>query len=126
MDEQDSRISEEANHLLRGGREYMESLIDLMVIRMIKRVSVGGSRVVILLLGFFLGIFLILFLSLGAAFWLSAQWDSYILGFCGVGLGYGILILMGWAMNKRFIFPYLRDRIIRLIFSDEQEHKELS
>jgi len=126
VDEKQSRISEEANHLLRGGREYMEPLIDLMVIRMIKRVSVGGSRVIILLLGFFLGIFLILFLSLGAAFWLSAQWDSYILGFCGVGLGYGVLLLIGWAMKKRIIFPLLRDRIIRHIFSDEQEHKELS
>ncbi|MBL7750941.1 MAG: hypothetical protein JNN29_06145 [Chitinophagaceae bacterium] len=126
MDKQHSSgIKEEANHLLKSGRSYLETWVELNVMRFVRLSSrwvahwmVKGILVVLVL-------FLILFIGLALAFWIGDKLDNRYLGFGLVGLGFGLLVPVVILLGKWILIPLFRDRFIQQFFEDEQTDQTL-
>ena len=121
MDKQHSSgIKEEANHLLKTGRDYLETLVELNVVRFVRQSSRWVGRWMMKGIVVVLVLFLILFLGLALAFWIGDKLENRYLGFGLVGLGFGILIPVIILLGKWILFPLFRDRFIQQVFDDEQ------
>lgn len=125
MENSSSRIREEADHLLKGGRDYLATLFELSIVRLVRKGSNWGAGILLKSILVILVLFLFLFLSLGFAWWLGEELRSIPLGFLLTGALYAIFLLVVLALNKRVLIPYFRDKIVQGIYQDEQSDKTI-
>lgn len=126
MDKRDSSgIKEEANHLLKSGRDYLETLVELNVIRFVRQSSGWIAKWMMKGILVVLVLFLILFIGLALAFWIGDQLENRYLGFGLVGLGFGLLVPVVILLGKWILVPFFRDRFIQQFFDDEQTDQTL-
>jgi hypothetical protein len=91
-----------------------------------------SSRVVTLIFaGLVIGIlsfFILLFLSMMAAWYFAEKLHSQFYGFGIVALIYMLLLLLAVYLRKKYLDKYIFHRVIKILFDsntdeDEQEHK---
>lgn len=125
MENSSSRIREEADHLLKGGRDYLATFFELSIVRLVRKGSNWGAGILLKSILVILVLFLFLFLGLGFAWWAGQKLGNMPLGFFLTGLVYAILLLVIYLMRKRILVPYFRDKIVQELFNDEQSHKPI-
>ena len=101
-----------------GLQQYVETHSDLLKLEAVERSSVIGSSLISGLLIGIVGAFTLLFVSLWAAFCLSAYIGDNYSGFLVVAGFYFLLLLLLLIARKKLIEIPLRDRIVRKFFKE--------
>ncbi len=104
---------------LDGVANLVECYRDLITIRIIEKMS--GSLSVGILGIVFLLLFLcvLLFLGLGAAWWIGKQLDDLTAGFFIVGGAYTIILTILLLMANKILKPAIRNTVIKKIYEND-------
>jgi len=112
-------LKEDAKDILNHAGDYAETFYKLTLIRATKKVSDVGSALVNSVLIFFIGLCILLFASMAAAWWLGDIMESPALGFLSVASFYLVLVLCLILMRKKIIAPLIRNLFIRKIYEEK-------
>ena len=108
---------EKLEPLTDGLKAYIKTNVELVKLEMVERISVVGSGLIATLAIVIAVAFSMLFISLSAAFYLSAYFDNSYIGFAIVGAFYLLVGLLLLAAGKGLIERPMRDKIIEKILS---------
>ena len=114
--ENKDKIKDTVGDLTGHIRDYAETYYKLTVLKVAdKATSAGASALVVISLAT-LGVFGILFASLGLAYWIGNLLESRVGGFLIVAGIYFLAVVLIIAMRKKIIFPFIRNSIIRKVY----------
>jgi hypothetical protein len=109
-------LKDHIGDLFNHGIDYMHTFYKLAVVRATEKATKAAagllSAVVIAVFGFFM----LLFVTLGLAWWVGDLVKSRAGGFFIVAGFFLVLIVVLVMMSKKIVFPYFRDRIIRKLY----------
>lgn len=98
--------------------KYVKTNFELIKLEATERACVVGSKLIVSLILLVVGCLLVLFISLGASFYLSDYFKNNYIGFVIVAGFYfliGLILILG---KKALVERPLRDKIIRKVFSE--------
>lgn len=88
--------------------DYIDTRMDVMKLKIIEKAGFAASGVVTGISLSFIGYFFLLFLTLTAAFALSALFESYTLGFACIAAFFGIVGTLIFVLREKLItFPII-------------------
>lgn len=83
--------------------DYSVSTAEYYKLRLFKASMKGAISLVNLLVYGSLSLFVMLFLSVGAAFWLSTFFENVYVGFLLIGVFYGIILIFMFIFGRKII-----------------------
>lgn len=83
--------------------DYGSSTVEFYKLRLFKSTMKGAVSLVNLLFYGSLFLFVLLFLSIGAAFWLGTFFDEVFVGFLLVGAFYAVLLVFMFVIGRKII-----------------------
>jgi hypothetical protein len=113
------KIKDDAKDILQHAGDYADTFYRLSLVRLTKKLSNVASGVVNSVLIFFIGLCVILFLSLAGAWWFGAMLNSPAGGFLIIAAFYTLLVLILVLMRKKIISPFIRNTLIRKIYEEK-------
>ena len=99
--------------------DWVETYRNLMGVRIAEHTSHGSSVSFLSALTMLVIVFILLFLGLGAAWWIGEQLDNMKAGFFIVGGVYGTVLIIILAMAKKVLIPGIRNLIIKKIYEQD-------
>jgi hypothetical protein len=112
MEQQDPGYFEQTEAML---RQYVNDRILLLKLKASQQSARLTSQVLVLMIVVLLGLFVLLFLSLMAAYYFADLTGSLFYGF-GIVTGFYLLLLIIILMvRKKYLSPYLINMVIRII-----------
>jgi len=99
--------------------DWVETYRNLMGARIVEHTSLGASVSFLSVLTLMVIVFILLFLGLGAAWWIGERLDNMKVGFFIVGGVYGTVLIIILAMAKRVLIPGIRNLIIKKIYEQD-------
>ena len=99
--------------------DWVETYRNLMGVRIVEHTSLGASVSFLSVLTMLVIVFILLFLGLGAAWWIGEQLDNMKAGFFIVGGVYGAVLIIILAMAKKVLIPGIRNLIIKKIYEQD-------
>jgi hypothetical protein len=109
-------LSESAQRLKTHVGEYMHTYVELTKAKVTQSASTAASGAAIGVTALFLGIFFLLFLFCGVAFWLGDLVNSRAGGFFIVAGFFLLVVALIFALRKNVIVPAIRNAIIRKVY----------
>lgn len=100
--------------------DYGTSTAEYYKLRLFKSTMKGGISLVNLLVFGSLFLFVLLFLSIGAAFWLASFFENIYTGFFLVGAFYGVLVILMFAFGRRAIERYMLYKFSGLLYDEDE------
>ena len=97
-------------------RDFADTYYKLTVVKLAQKATNAGAGALVGITLCTLGVFVLLFASIGAAFWLGDLVNSRAGGFLIMAGVYLFLVLLIVLLRKKIIFPYIRNSIIRKIY----------
>jgi hypothetical protein len=98
---------------------WIDAYRELLMLRVVEHGSLGASVSIIGVISFLFIIFVLLFLGLGAAWWLGESLENMKAGFFIVGGVYIILLGVVLGMAKKVFIPGIRNLIIKKIYEQD-------
>ena len=114
--EENKRTSEK---LVGAVADWVETYRNLIGVRIAEHTSFGASVSFLSLLAILVIVFILLFVGLGAAWWIGEQMDNMKAGFFIVGGVYGTVLIIILAMAKKVLIPGIRNLIIKKIYEKD-------
>jgi|SRR5690554_860152 ABC-type multidrug transport system fused ATPase/permease subunit len=105
-----------------GTKDYVESTLEYYKLRLFKVVSKLSISFLNLLIFGSLFLFILLFLSIGAALWLGTFFEEVYVGFLLIGGFYTLILIFGFIFGKRIMERKILGHFSDL-FYDEEETK---
>jgi hypothetical protein len=102
-----------------GAENLIETYRDLLTIRIIEKTSLGASFSILGILVLLLTLCILLFVGLGAAWWLGESMENRVAGFFIVGGAYLILLGLLLITSRKFVVPTIRNLIIKKIYDTD-------
>ena len=102
-----------------GVENFIETYRDLITIRIVSHASLGASFGILGIIALLIILCIMLFVGLGAAWWVGEAIDNRIAGFFIVGAGYLFLLTVLLLMARKLIIPAIRNRIIKNIYDED-------
>ncbi|MRT15425.1 hypothetical protein F3C99_00460 [Vitellibacter sp. q18] len=99
--------------------DYSVSMVEYYKLRLFKSVMKGGISLVNLLVYGSLFLFVLLFLSLGAAFWLATFFENVYAGFLLIGGFYGIILLFMFIFGRKLIERKMLHKFSGLLYDED-------
>ena len=99
--------------------DLLESYRDLISIRIVEHSSLGISISVIGILSVILAVFVLLFIGLGAAWWLGEYFNNMKAGFFIVGGVYTLVFGILLATSQKVLIPMIRNIIIKKMYEQD-------
>ena len=99
--------------------DWVETYRNLVGVRIAEHSSMGASVSVLGLLTMLVIVFILLFLGLGAAWWIGEKLENMKAGFFIVGGVYGTLLLVILLTAKKVLIPGIRNLIIKKIYEQD-------
>ena len=99
--------------------DYSVSMVEYYKLRLFKSVMKGGISLVNLLVYGSLFLFVLLFLSLGAAFWLATFFENVYAGFLLIGGFYGIILLLMFIFGRKLIERKMLHKFSGLLYDED-------
>ena len=99
--------------------DWVETYRNLMGVKVVEHTSLGASVSFLSVLTMLVIVFILLFLGLGAAWWIGEQLDNMKAGFFIVGGVYGTVLIIILAMAKKVLIPGIRNLIIKKIYEQD-------
>ena len=104
--------------------DYGSSTVEFYKLRLFKSTMKGAVSLVNLLFYGSLFLFVLLFLSIGAAFWLGTFFDEVFVGFLLVGAFYAVLLIFMFVMGRKIIERKIIYEFSGLFFDEDDEDPE--
>jgi hypothetical protein len=117
MEEERNRIESLAHNL----RHYIDTRWNLLVLNTSDKASNIISSVASILLMAVSMIFVLLFLSIGAALWIGRSVNDSSVGFLYVGIFYLIVAAVLYALRKKLIKIPVMNKLITAMHANENE-----
>ena len=108
-----------AEKLVGAVSDWVETYRSLMGVRIVEHTSLGASVSFLSALTLLVIVFILLFLGLGAAWWIGEQLDNMKAGFFIVGGVYGAVLIIILAIAKKVLIPGIRNLIIKKIYEQD-------
>ena len=99
--------------------DWVETYRNLLGVKVVEHTSLGASVSFFGVLTTLVVVFILLFLGLGAAWWIGEQLDNMKVGFFIVGGIYGAVLIIILAMAKKVLIPGIRNLIIKKIYEQD-------
>lgn len=97
----------------------LETYRDLTAIRIVEQVSLGASVSVLGIIALLFAVCILLFVGLGAAWWVGQETGNTALGLFIVGGAYLILFSVLLVTAPKYLIPVIRDLIIKKIYEQD-------
>jgi len=97
----------------------VEAYRDLISIRIVEHTSLGISISVIGILSLILIVFVLLFIGLGAAWWIGEYFNNMKAGFFIVGGVYTLVFGILLATSQKVLVPRIRNLIIKKMYEQD-------
>ncbi len=101
--------------------EYVSTYIELTKAKVTQGASNAASAVTVLLSALFIGLFFFLFVFLGLAWWIGAALESPAAGYFIVAGIFLLIIIILFALRKKYIAPLIRNAIIRIVYEQKKQ-----
>jgi len=111
-------LSEKFSRLLNSSREYVETKVELEVLKGAEKVAQGMSIFASLLATLAMGILILLFIGLGFAVWINEAMQSGYAGYFIVSGGLVILLLLIYLLGRKQIKKAVINNILNSIDND--------
>jgi hypothetical protein len=118
---QSQNIKEDARDIINHSGDYLETFYKLTLVRLTKKISDIGSGIVNSVLIFLIGLCVLLFVSMGAAWWLGDVIKNRAGGFLLIALFYLLLVLILILMRKKIISPFIRNLFVRKMYEEKNK-----
>ena len=102
-----------------GAENFIETYRDLMTVRIVSHASNGASFGILGIITLLLLLCIMLFLGLGAAWWVGEVLANRMVGFFIVGGAYLVLLTTLLLMARKVIIPAIRNIIIKNIYDED-------
>jgi len=99
--------------------DWVETYRNLQGVKVVEHTSLGASVSFLSALAVLVIVFILLFLGLGAAWWIGEQLDNMKAGFFIVGGVYSVVLIIILAMSKKVLIPGIRNLIIKKIYEQD-------
>lgn len=99
--------------------DYASSTTEYYKLRIFKYSMKGALSLVNLLVFGSLSLFVMLFLSVGAALWLGTLFEQVFIGFLLIGLLYGIALILMYVFGRRIMEKKLLYKFSTLVYDDD-------
>ena len=99
--------------------DYSLSMAEYYKLRLFKSVMKGGISLVNLLVYGSLFLFVLLFLSLGAAFWLATFFENVYAGFLLIGAFYGIILIFMFIFVRKIIERKMLHKFSGVLYDED-------
>ncbi len=107
--------------------DYSLSMAQYYKLRLFKSVMKGSISLVNLLVYGSLFLFVLLFLSLGAAFWLATFFENVYAGFLLIGAFYGVILIFMFIFGRKIIERKMLHKFSGVLYDeDDLEPKVLA
>ena len=97
----------------------VEAYRDLISLRIVEHTSLGISISVIGILSVILAVFVLLFIGLGAAWWLGEYVNDMKAGFFIVGGVYTLIFGILLATSQKVLIPRIRNLVIKKMYEQD-------
>ncbi|HVE60416.1 MAG TPA: phage holin family protein [Chitinophagaceae bacterium] len=101
--------------------EYVSTYIELTKAKVTQGASNAASAVTVILSALFIGLFFLLFVFLGLAWWIGGLVDSTAGGYFIVAGIFLLLIVLLFALRKKYIAPLIRNAIISIVYEQKKQ-----
>jgi len=115
MQELKEKAGDLGNHI----EDFAQTYYKLIVLRLTQKVSNIASDIFISIAGAVMLVFVFLFASLALAWWLGDIMESRPGGFLIVAAFDILLLFVLIAMRRKIIFPFIRNRVIKKMYDNE-------
>jgi hypothetical protein len=119
LKEEAQEIKDTAQDLVNHSADYAETFYELTKIKLTRKVADTSSSAIVAILSFIVSIFILLFASIAAAWWLGDLIENRTGGFLLVAGFYLLLLLILLAMNKNVISPYIKNSMIKKMYEEK-------
>ncbi len=99
--------------------DWVETYRNLLGVKVVEHTSLGASVSFFGVLTTLVIVFILLFLGLGAAWWIGEQLHNMKAGFFIVGGVYGMVLIIILALAKKVLIPGIRNLIIKTIYEQD-------
>ncbi len=99
--------------------DYSLSMAEFYKLRLFKTTMKGAVSLVHLLVYGSLSLFVMLFLSIGAAFWLATFFENVYVGFLLIGAFYGIILIFMFIFGRKIIERKILYKFSRLLYDED-------
>jgi len=101
--------------------EYVSTYIELTKAKVTQGASNAASAVTVLIGALFLGLFFFQFVFLGLAWWMGSLLNSTAAGYFIIAGVFLVIIILLFALRKKYIAPLIRDAIIRIVYEQKKQ-----
>jgi len=102
-------------------KDYISTTVELQKLTIIEKVAVGVGNIVSLIVLAIVGLFFLIFLSIGCSVYLCTVLDSSFAGYFIVALFYLIIALIIFFGKSNLIANPLANSLIKSIFSNKKD-----
>lgn len=99
--------------------DYTLSMAEYYKLRLFKSTMKGAISLVNLLVYGSLFLFVLLFLSIGAAFWLATFFENVYVGFLLIGALYGIILIFMFVFGRKIIERKMLHKFSGILYDDD-------
>ncbi len=99
--------------------DYSLSMAEYYKLRLFKTTMKGAVSLVHLLVYGSLSLFVMLFLSIGAAFWLATFFENVYVGFLLIGALYGIILIFMFVFGRKIIERNILYKFSGLLYDED-------
>jgi hypothetical protein len=104
-------------------KQYVRTTTEIIKLEILKRTVVMSSYILIqLILWFMVGIVVLMF-SIALGFYLSEIVNDYVLGFCLVGMGFGIFVFILLLFGPRRLELLTQNKLLRQMYEDSSSNQ---
>lgn len=109
-------ILESSGELVEYSKFYADRQLYLAKLEVAERLaSIMSSMITAAIVGT-LALLVVVFMTIGAGFYLTAYFDSYLLGFGAMALFYGLLVIISWVFRRQLITNPVVSTVIQKMF----------
>lgn len=112
-------LTDNLNKVVERIEDYGLSTAEYFKLRLFKSAMKGSISLVNLLVYGSLSLFVMLFLSVGAAFWLGTFFAEAFVGFLLVGAFYGVLLIFMFIFGRKIIERSLLHKFSDLLYDED-------
>jgi len=116
-------IKNKLQEVSEGTKDYVDSTIAYYKLRLLKILSKLTISLLHLLIFGSLFLFILMFLSLGAAFWLGTFFEDIFAGFLLVGGFYALILILAYVFGKGYIERKILGIFSELFYDKEEKIK---
>ena len=117
--EEEHEEKKPAERIVETTEDIIETYRNLVAINIVEYTSLGASLSMVGLVYLVFTVFVLLFVGLGAAWWLGEYMNNMKAGFFIVSGAFMFILLLVMLLAKKTLVPFIRNMIIKEIYDQD-------